>query len=286
MPHISLPDGGSLFFTDDGAGPAALFVHGWACDGSDGAWLQEDLVRDHRVVTVDLRGHGRSAGPAVPPEGMASDLAHVLRALGVAPALVIGHSMGAIVSTVLAAEHPDAVEALVLIDPVFIADDSPLVASLDALRPGSPVEPHEFARRVWRGFATKRTPPWLPVWHRRRVLGTDPAVVRDAFLGLYDAPAGAGRRRTAEARLRTIEAPVLAVYADQGTEVAQWHRSVVDGDDRDSAHTIDVWRGHGHFLHQEDPERFAAQLRAWLGPIAPVGAGSAVSADAPATARE
>ncbi|MFT4282553.1 hypothetical protein [Microbacterium sp.] len=78
---------------------------------------------------------------------------------------------------------------------------------------------------------------------------------------------------------------MLAVYADQGAEVAQWHRSVV-GDDRGNAHAIDVWRGHGHFLHQEDSERFAAQLRAWLGPIEPVGAGSAASADAPAVARE
>lgn len=285
MPHVSLPDGGSLFFTDDGAGPAVLFVHGWACDGSDGAWLQEDLVRDHRVVTVDLRGHGRSPGPAVSPEEMASDLAHLMRGLGLGPALVVGHSMGAIVSSVLAAEHPGAVAALVLIDPVFIADDSPLIPTLDALRPGSPVDPHEFARRVWRGFATTRTPRWLPVWHRRRVLGTDADVVRDAFLGLYDGRSGAGRRRTAQSRLRTIAAPVLAVYADQGAEVAEWHRSVVADDGPGNAHVIDVWRGHGHFLHQEDPERFAAQLRAWLGPIEPV-AGPAAPADTPTSARE
>ncbi|MDQ0258354.1 alpha/beta fold hydrolase [Sinomonas atrocyanea] len=74
-----------------------------------------------RVVAPDLRGRGRSN--ALPgPYGMtqhADDLAAVLRAAGAdadRPAVVVGHSMGAFASLVLADRHAELVERLVLVD--------------------------------------------------------------------------------------------------------------------------------------------------------------------------
>jgi len=50
----------TLFFTDDGEVDPVLFVHGWTCDSQDWIWQIPALRARHRVIAVDLRGHGRS----------------------------------------------------------------------------------------------------------------------------------------------------------------------------------------------------------------------------------
>ena len=56
-----------LAYDDRGAGePAFVFVHGWTCDRSFFAPQAEHFARRHRVVSVDLRGHGESDKPEGP----------------------------------------------------------------------------------------------------------------------------------------------------------------------------------------------------------------------------
>jgi pimeloyl-ACP methyl ester carboxylesterase len=56
--------GTKLAFEDRGAGkPAFVFVHGWTCDRSFFAPQAEHFAQRHRVVSVDLRGHGESDKP-------------------------------------------------------------------------------------------------------------------------------------------------------------------------------------------------------------------------------
>ena len=53
-----------LFLTDEGTGgPPMLFVHGYTCDSHDWSWQLPHFVAKHRVIVVDLRGHGRSSTP-------------------------------------------------------------------------------------------------------------------------------------------------------------------------------------------------------------------------------
>lgn len=97
--------------------PAVLLVHG--VTASHRAWpFVAARLPGVRVIAPDLRGRGRSNG-VQGPAGMAAhadDLAAVLDALGVARALVVGHSMGGFVSVVFAHRHPDRVTRLVLVD--------------------------------------------------------------------------------------------------------------------------------------------------------------------------
>ena len=54
-----------LFFTDEDEGdPPILMVHGFSCDGHDWMWQIPHFAESHRVIVVDLRGHGRSSVPA------------------------------------------------------------------------------------------------------------------------------------------------------------------------------------------------------------------------------
>ena len=107
-------------YEDRGAGkPAFVFVHGWTCDRSFFAPQAEYFARRHRVVSIDLRGHGESDKPqgAYPISAYADDLAYVIAQLGLGEVVAVGHSMGGLAVLQLAATHPDCVAAIIMVDP-------------------------------------------------------------------------------------------------------------------------------------------------------------------------
>ncbi len=112
-------DGVSLFYEDAGDdGPPLVLVHGWGCNHTFMAPQFTNFRGDHRVVAVDLRGHGRSDKPrqsyTIP--AFADDLAWVCRERDLERPLVIGHSMGGAIAIELAAEKPDRLAGIVLLD--------------------------------------------------------------------------------------------------------------------------------------------------------------------------
>jgi pimeloyl-ACP methyl ester carboxylesterase len=116
-------DGVSLFYEEaKGAGddlPPILLVHGWCCDHSFFAQQFEHFAREgHRVVAVDLRGHGQSGKPheAYTMQLFAGDLAFLCGGLGLAKPVVIGHSMGGVVAFAFAVRYPKLPSAIVTID--------------------------------------------------------------------------------------------------------------------------------------------------------------------------
>src|SRR3954464_3768824 len=114
-----LRDGVTLAYEERGTGdPPLLFVHGWACDRTYFAPQVENFAREHRVVAVDLRGHGQSDAPPgeYSPAVFAADLAWLCERLGIQRPVVIGHSMGGVVAVALAALHPHLPTAIVAVD--------------------------------------------------------------------------------------------------------------------------------------------------------------------------
>ncbi|KAL6229333.1 hypothetical protein BDW75DRAFT_235288 [Aspergillus navahoensis] len=108
------------------------------------------------------------------PQTFADDAAVLLDHLGIAAAIVLGHSMGTITASALAIQHPAKVTELILSDP----------ASVHAA--------HIFTR----AFYTPNTPAWMITWHTRRVLGTPPAVVAATLQGAYVTRECLGLRET------------------------------------------------------------------------------------------
>lgn len=113
-------DGGRLvagmFVQVAGTGPTVVLLHGNGEDSASLAPVAADLARDHRVLSVDSRGHGRSPrgdGPLTIAR-MSDDVAAVLAATGDAPAHVVGYSDGGNVALMLALRHPGSVRSLVL----------------------------------------------------------------------------------------------------------------------------------------------------------------------------
>jgi pimeloyl-ACP methyl ester carboxylesterase len=112
-------DGVALYYDEDGGGdPPMLFVHGWCCDHTYFAPQFEHFRKEHRCVAVDQRGHGRSDKPeqTYSMSAFAEDLAWVCNEIGVQKPVVVGHSMGGVIATQLAAQFPDLPSAIVLVD--------------------------------------------------------------------------------------------------------------------------------------------------------------------------
>lgn len=116
---LDLP-GGDLHVTDRGPreAPAILLVHCYTCSMDYWQRLQPLLLRDHRVIAVDLLGHGSSEKPddGYSMEHQADTIAQALDELGAPPALVVGQSLGGPVATALAQRHRDKVRGLVIMD--------------------------------------------------------------------------------------------------------------------------------------------------------------------------
>ena len=101
----------------DGDDPAVVLIHGAGCDRT--VWqLQTRWIAHHgyRAAALDLPGHGGSEGPALASiEAMGRWLVAATEALGLAPAHLVGHSMGTFVALEAAAHRPEAVRSLVLL---------------------------------------------------------------------------------------------------------------------------------------------------------------------------
>ncbi len=102
----------------DPASPPVLLLHGL----SSNAWMWERFAQDaagtYHLVAMDARGHGDSSAPpdGYDPRTMLADVLAVLYAFGLEKVAVIGHSMGGRIAAQLAAEHPERVGRLVVVD--------------------------------------------------------------------------------------------------------------------------------------------------------------------------
>ncbi len=123
MPKLSLGEI-SLSYEVTGEGQPLLFIHGLGSSGRD--WeLQVAFFSSHyRVVTFDLRGHGQSDHPPGPYSIrlFAADTAGLIERLGIAPAHVVGLSLGGMVAFQLAVDRPDLLRSLVIVNsgPEFV----------------------------------------------------------------------------------------------------------------------------------------------------------------------
>jgi pimeloyl-[acyl-carrier protein] methyl ester esterase len=93
MPIIHAKDGSIISFSDQGSGSAVLFLHGWMM--SQKVWhFQLPLASTLRIITVDLRGHGRSDATDFNYAACLNDIETLLDYLGLENVIVVGWSLG------------------------------------------------------------------------------------------------------------------------------------------------------------------------------------------------
>ncbi|MBE2199600.1 MAG: alpha/beta hydrolase [Anaerolinea sp.] len=113
-----------IFVREEGEGNrrgVALLIHGWSSSWFAMSPLMPLLRKRYRALAVDLPGYGQSPPcPGVVSIAWYADLlADLLRATTDKPAVLIGHSMGGMISLTMALRHPELVERVVLLCPTI-----------------------------------------------------------------------------------------------------------------------------------------------------------------------
>ncbi|MBI1181568.1 MAG: alpha/beta fold hydrolase [Alphaproteobacteria bacterium] len=115
---VHTPADADIYVRYGGTGPVVVLLHGYGDTGDMWGPLAADLVRDHTVIVPDLRGIGHSSHPegGYDKKTQATDIRAVVTALGHDKAAVVAHDIGNMVAYAYAAQFPDKVEKLVVID--------------------------------------------------------------------------------------------------------------------------------------------------------------------------
>ena len=261
-------EGLSLHVTIEGDGPPIVLLHGFT--GSADTWrdLTDRLAVEYRTIAPDLVGHARSEAPAAVARyairRAAADLVELLSALGHERAAWLGYSLGGRVALQVAADHPQAVAALLL------EGASPGIAD-DAERGARRASDDALAERIERDGVEAFVDEWeqVPLFASQRGMPAEArAAVRATRLaqrahGLANSlrGMGAGAQAPLHERLPSIDAPTLLLagsldkrYVAIAGEMAQTLPGA----------TIGVIEGAGHAAHLERPEAFAQAVEDFL----------------------
>ncbi|WP_246204523.1 alpha/beta fold hydrolase [Streptomyces tailanensis] len=239
-----------------GTGPDVVLLHGVGLDHTMWRRLLPELTTGHRVITVDLRGHGASppayAGTSL--ADLAADVVEVLDHLGASRVHLVGFSLGALVAGYLAAHHPARVATLSLVSSV--AQRTPqereaVERRLEAAR-SDPAVTADGAVERWFSPEWRQRDPDLATEIRGMLLAND----HPSYLACYTVFA-TGDEEVAPL-LGRITAPALAITGgdDPGSTPAMSHRlaSAVPGA------RVRIVAGARHLLPLERPRELAAAL--------------------------
>jgi pimeloyl-ACP methyl ester carboxylesterase len=262
-----------------GGGPVILLVHGMA--GSSRTWLEvmKTLARDYTVIAPDLLGHGESAKPIGDYSlgAYASGLRDLLvGTLGIESATLVGQSLGGGVVMQLAYQHPELCQRLVLAASGGLGREVSWVLRALTLPGAEYVMPPLFPRaarragdNVMRFFHERgvRAPHLAEMWKAYASLTETPN--RHAFIRTVRAVIDPGGQ-TVSARDRLYLAaavPTLIVWGDQDDIIPVAHAHATH--ELLPTSRLEIFEGAGHFLHVEQPLRFAEVLRDFVESTTP-----------------
>ncbi|MDT3397290.1 alpha/beta hydrolase [Streptomyces sp. B1866] len=264
-PPASVPEASS---------PGVLLLHGLLGRAAHWAATARWLTERYRAVALDQRGHGRSDKPAEGPydhEAYVTDAEAAVEQLGLAPAVLVGHAMGALIAWRLAARRPDLVRAVVISDMRASAlgagsqrewsewlDSWPLPFATLAdvrrwfgeedprLERPSPARGDYFAE-----IMADRSDGWRPVFSRRQMHKARAAWAHDAH---WD-------------ELAQVTCPTLVVRGPDGelgrAEAQEMVRVLPRGQ---YAEVPDA----GHLVHYDQPEGWRQAVEPFLASVVPV----------------
>lgn len=116
--HFEQVNGIKMHYVKMGEGPPLIMLHGWPQTWYEWRHVMPRLSSSYTVIALDLRGCGETerTETGYDKRTIAEDIAALIRHLGSAKAVVVGHDMGGKAAYVLGLVNPELVEKLVLVD--------------------------------------------------------------------------------------------------------------------------------------------------------------------------
>jgi pimeloyl-ACP methyl ester carboxylesterase len=259
---IRLAHGVRLHYAEQGdpSGMPVVLLH-----GITDSWRSFESVMAHlpatlRVFALSQRGHGESDRPGrYRTRDFADDAAAFIEALGVGPALVVGHSMGSANAMRLAIDRPELLRGLLTAGTFAgFRDKAELVefhrSAIEPLR--DPIDP-AFAAEWQQSTLAQPLPAAFFATVVRECLRAPAVVWRDAFAALFDDDFAA--------EIDRIAVPTLVVWGDRDAfcprgDQERVVRAIVGS-------RLLTYAGAGHALHWEEPARFARDLASFASAV-------------------
>jgi pimeloyl-ACP methyl ester carboxylesterase len=251
----------SIFYRDEGEGPALVLLHGFLCDSRAWAPQLRDLSDGYRVVAWDAAGAGASDDP---PETFtitdwAEDLARLLDALALEEAHIVGLSWGGLVAQAFYGRHPSRVRSLVLSD-TYAGWKGSLAADAVEKRLARCISESELA-------PAELVARWVPMeFFTETVSDEVTSAMADIVSGFHPLGFRLMARSLAEndttSLLPTIRVPTLLLWGegDQRSpiEVAERFRDAIPNAE------LQIIPGAGHVSNMEQPDLFTSHVRRFL----------------------
>jgi 2-succinyl-6-hydroxy-2,4-cyclohexadiene-1-carboxylate synthase len=256
---------------EHGSGFPLLLLHGFT--GSSASWtsLVPALSERHRVITVDLLGHGRSDAPEdksrYAMEQAAADLERLMGILNATPAHVLGYSMGGRLALYLALTRPYLVRSLILesASPGLETEEERIQRQHSDEQLAGWIEANGITAFVDRWeqlplFASQRKlPAELQLSLRAQRLQNRPRGLANSLRGL-----GTGAQLSLWPCLSELQMPVLLLAGTldkKFTAINQRMASLIPNA------TLCVIESAGHATHLEQPTAFVGAIQRFLSEI-------------------
>ena len=254
-------NGLDIDYRDTGGGFPVIFIHAFPLNQT--MWDDQLFaLQSHcRVITLDLRGFGRSTAPGGPylMEQMAADVRGLMSSLGISKAAFVGLSMGGYVTLAFYRNYHELVSAMVLADTRATADTEEarqrrLKSAVRAENEGSRAIAEDMIPLLL-GSTTIESRPSITERVRAMIEANSP-------IGIAAAQRGMSERRDSTDLLQNIDIPVLVVVGteDKLTPVAE-AESMHNGIPGAQLRIIDAA---GHLSNLENPEKFNREITEFL----------------------
>jgi pimeloyl-ACP methyl ester carboxylesterase len=244
--------------------PVLLMLHGFSFSLESFDALADLLDERYRVVRYDLLGHGLT-GPdpqeRYAPGARARFAGEVIRALELDRPVIVGNSLGGLAAWRLEAMEPGTARALVLISPgAFpfngVTDEPAPIPPGVAFFLRNPAPPLLKA-----SFSSLYADPDLITKERLRIAGERMKGNGDAFvrsIELFTLP-------DPTADLGKVAAPTLIIWGEEDKLIPAEHGAMIEAAMPDAR--LVTYPSIGHVAHEEDPERVAADIEAFLAEL-------------------
>lgn len=270
--RVPSADGVPIAYEELGSGaPALVFVHGWC--GERGLWRAtlEALAPRHRVIALDLAGHGSSGAARTrwTLAALADDVVAVVEASGATEVILVAHSMGAPVALLAAPRLAPRVRGVIAVDSLHRAD---FAYPPGFLEQSACALEADFPRAVGaslRAVVPATAPAELLDWIQMRALRTDRRAAVGLLRGLEDFQLGPVLA-AAGVPVRVIDAAASEPAADveQNRRLADFEALSMEGV--------------GHFPMLEQPADFLALLEHWIDELSASPRASRAASSEPA----